>query len=192
MQLFGALYKTTMKWADHRNATKILGGLSFAESSFFPIPIDVMLLPMCLKTPSKAYQFALLTTIMSVIGGIFGYLLGYFAFDFVEPIIHNVGYWEKFERIQVEFEKWGIWIIFVAGFSPIPYKIFTISAGVLSLSFIPFVLASLVARAARFFLVAAIVKKYGTKVEPVLLKYIERIGWALVALLVLAFVIYKL
>ncbi len=192
MKLFGSLYKTTMKWADHRNSTKILGGLSFAESSFFPIPIDVMLMPMCLKTPNRAYYLAFITTLFSVLGGIFGYAMGYFAFEFIEPIIHEVGYWQKFEVIQQYFHDYGIWIIFIAGFSPIPYKIFTVAAGVLSLSFLPFVLTSIVARGARFYLVAGLVKKYGASLEPVLLQYIERIGWAMVALILLLITLSKI
>ncbi len=191
MKIFENLYHLVMKWADHPKSTWFLGSLSFAESSFFPIPPDVMLIPMSLKTPLRAYQLALLTTITSVLGGMAGYLIGYFAFELVEPFIHQWGYWQKFETIQQGFQHWGIWIIFVAGFSPIPYKIFTIAAGVLSLAFLPFVLASLVARGARFYLVAGLIKHYGHKVEPVMLKYIERIGWLMVLLLVMAIFYYK-
>lgn len=192
MKLFSALYKTTMKWADHKNATKILAGLGFAESSFFPIPIDVMLIPMCFKTPHRAFQLAFITTLFSVLGGMFGYLLGYYAYDFIDPIVQKVGYGQQFDSIQHYFQEYGIWIVFIAGFSPIPYKIFTISAGVLSLSFAPFVLTSIVARAARFYLVAALIKKYGAKLEPVILQYIERIGWAVVALIIILITLSKI
>ena len=117
-----------MNWARHPKAPWFLGGLSFAESSFFPVPPDVMLAPMSLAKPSKAWYYASLTTVTSVLGGILGYFIGVFAFDVIEPILHNYGYYDRYELAKTWFESWGFWAIFIAGFSPIPYKIFTISS----------------------------------------------------------------
>jgi membrane protein YqaA with SNARE-associated domain len=108
-----------------------LGGLSFAESSFFPIPPDVMLAPMSMAQPAKAWQFALLTTVTSVAGGLFGYLIGYFAFELIEPMVGPaVTTPMPSPMAEAWFDEWGVWVVFIAGFSPIPYKIFTITAGV--------------------------------------------------------------
>ncbi|MBL1294381.1 MAG: DedA family protein, partial [Thiotrichales bacterium] len=154
MQLFGKLYDMTLRWAAHPKAPWYLGGLSFAESSFFPIPPDVMLAPMVLAKRNKAWWFATITTIASVLGGIAGYLIGWLAFDVIEPWVMQAGYGDKLELSKQWFAQWGVWVVFIAGFAPIPYKLFTISAGVLAMSFLPFVIASLIGRGARFFLVA--------------------------------------
>jgi len=180
VKLFSPLYDRAMRWARHRHAPWYLGGLSFAESSFFPIPPDVMLAPMSLANPAKAWWFAALTTITSVAGGLFGYLIGVFAFDLVEPLIRDAGYWAKYEQAKVWFAEWGFWAIFLAGFSPIPYKIFTITAGVIAMALGPFVIASLIGRGARFFLVAALMAWGGERMEKTLRRYIDRIGWILV------------
>ena len=151
--IFTALYNRTMLWAQHRQAPWYLGALSFAESSFFPIPPDVMLAPMALATPKRAWQFALITTITSVLGGLLGYGIGLFLFQTVEPFLHQWGYWDKYLLAVEWFEQWGFWAIFLAGFSPIPYKIFTISAGAIAMALGPFIIASCIGRGARFFLV---------------------------------------
>ena len=160
MRLFSPLYNVVMQWARHRHAPRYLAGLSFAESSFFPIPPDVMLAPMALANPSKAWSYALLTTAASVLGGLLGYLIGVFAFDMIEPWLRSAGYWQQYVETRQWFVDWGFWAIFLAGFSPIPYKVFTITAGVLSMALVPFVLASLVGRGARFFLVSALIQDF--------------------------------
>ncbi len=185
MNIFSPLYDLAMRWARHRHAPWYLGGLSFAESSFFPIPPDVMLAPMSLANPARAWWFAALTTVTSVAGGLFGYLIGVFAFDLVEPLIHEMGYWGKYEQARAWFGEWGFWAIFLAGFSPIPYKVFTITAGVISMALAPFVIASFIGRGARFFLVAALMAWGGERMEKTLRRYIDRIGWILVLLIVL-------
>lgn len=184
MRLFGPLYERVLGWARHPHAERYLGGLSFAESSFFPIPPDVMLAPMCLADRSKAWRFAAVTTVTSLLGGIAGYALGYFLFESIEPWLHDMGYWPAYLKGKEWFDNWGIWAVFVAGFSPIPYKIFTISAGVAVLNFPGFVVASLIGRGARFFLVAGLVVAGGERMEILLPKYVERLGWATVALAV--------
>jgi len=187
MRLFSRLLDMVMGWADHRHASYYLAGLSFAESSFFPIPPDVMLAPMTLAKPEKAWQFALVTTIASVVGGIAGYLIGMFAFEMVEPLLHRAGYWDRYLDAREWFAVWGVWVVFLAGFSPIPYKIFTITAGVVGMVFVPFVVASFVGRGARFFLVAWLMRIGGSKMEDILKKYIDRIGWLIVIVVVVGY-----
>lgn len=190
MKLFSPLYARAMQWARHRHAPWYLGGLSFAESSFFPIPPDVMLAPMSLANPARAWRFALLTTLASVAGGLLGYLIGAFAFDLIEPALRETAYWDKYLRAQSWFEQWGFWAVFIAGFSPIPYKVFTIAAGVAFMPLLPFVLASLIGRGARFFMVAGLMAWGGAAMEARLHRYVDRIGWFTVALVVVALLIY--
>jgi len=192
MKLFESIYNKVMTWADHKLATTYLYLLSFFESFIVPFPPpDVLLAPMSLKQPSKALLFALGTTIASVLGGIVGYLIGAFAFDFVEVYIIKWGYAEVLEVSITLFKEWGFWAVLIAGFSPIPYKIFTISAGLLSLAFIPFVLASLLGRGLRFFLVAYALSRFGPSIESALIKYVERIGWAIVIIFMLVIIYFK-
>ncbi|MDH3949029.1 MAG: DedA family protein [Gammaproteobacteria bacterium] len=187
MRLFSRLLEMVMGWAKHRHASYYLAGLSFAESSFFPIPPDVMLAPMTLAKPERAWQFALVTTIASVLGGIAGYLIGMFAFELVEPLLHRAGYWQRYLDTREWFTVWGVWVVFLAGFSPIPYKIFTITAGVVGMVFLPFVVASFVGRGARFFLVAWLMRMGGAKMEGILKQYIDRIGWLIVIVVVVGY-----
>nr|WP_305907053.1 YqaA family protein [Methylomarinum sp. Ch1-1]MDP4519771.1 YqaA family protein [Methylomarinum sp. Ch1-1] len=148
--MFQKLYDKALHWSRHRHASKYLAALSFAESSFFPIPPDVMLAPMSLSQPKKAWRLALLTTVASVLGGMLGYAIGYFMFDSIAPWLQQSRYWEKYQLAEAWFQQWGVWAVFVAGFSPIPYKVFTIAAGALQMLFPPFVLASMVGRGAFF------------------------------------------
>ncbi len=186
MQLFGPLYDRVLRWAAHPKARWYLGGLSFAESSFFPVPPDVMLAPMTLARPVDAWRLATLTTIMSVAGGMLGYLIGYFALDLFEPWMVSAGYWDGYLQAREWFQTWGFWAVLAAGFSPIPYKLFTIAAGALAM-FIPvFVLASLVGRGGRFFLVAGLIRWGGAPMEARLRRHVEFLGWLFVGLLLLA------
>lgn len=187
MSLFSALFDRVMLWSAHRHAPGYLFGLSFAESSFFPIPPDVMLAPMALARPDRAWHFALLTTIASVLGGMAGYLIGMFAFEMIEPLLHSAGYWEKYLQTRQWFADWGIWVIFIAGFSPIPYKVFTITAGVVGMAFLPFVIASAVGRGARFFMVAGLMKWGGPAMEQTLRQYIDRLGWLVILAIIVAY-----
>ncbi len=189
--MFKQLYDKVLNWSRHRHAEKYLAGLSFAESSFFPVPPDVMLAPMVLAEPDKAIRLALLTTIASVFGGMLGYSIGYFLFDSIAPWLQESRYWDKYLTAESWFKEWGVWAVFVAGFSPIPYKVFTIAAGVLQMAFIPFVLASAIGRGARFFLVSILISAGGEKLESGLRKYMDWIGWAVVVLVALGIVIYQ-
>lgn len=190
--MFERLYNRVLLWAAHPKANRFLMALSFAESSFFPIPPDVMLAPMCLAKPSKGYYYALLTTVASVLGGVFGYLIGMFSFEMVEPFIQWLNYGEKFDLVKLWFADWGFWAILIAGFSPIPYKLFTIAAGLLGMAFIPFVIASIIGRGARFFLLAGLVSLGGEKLRNKLKDYIEIIGWCSIGILLVGVLIYKI
>jgi membrane protein YqaA with SNARE-associated domain len=191
MKIFSALYDKVIGWSRHRHAPFYLGGLSFAESSFFPIPPDVMLAPMALARPHKAWHYALLTTLASVLGGMLGYLIGVFAFEMVEPWIHQAGYQDAYQQAGDWFRVWGFWAIFLAGFSPIPYKVFTISAGVIGMAFLPFVLASAIGRGARFYLVAGLMRWGGERMEQTLRAYIDRIGWLLILLVIALYFVFN-
>lgn len=182
MALFGPLYERVLRWSRHRHASRYLGAMSFAESSFFPIPVDVMLAPMCLADRSRWARFALIATVFSVLGGVAGYAIGYGLFEAIEPWLRESHYWDAYLTSRRWFDDYGVWVVFVAGFSPIPYKVFTIAAGVATLSLPGFVIASLIGRAARFFLVAWLVKIGGERFEDQLLRHIERIGWAVVVI----------
>jgi len=191
MRIFSSLHDRVMVWSRHRYAAWYLGGLSFAESSFFPIPPDVMLASMSMARPRQAWWFATLTTLTSVLGGLLGYLIGLFAFELITPLVTAGGpYAESFADAEHWFRKWGVWAIFIAGFSPIPYKVFTISAGVLHMVLIPFLLASAVGRGARFFLVAALMSWGGERMEDTLRVYVDRIGWILVLLIALVVLLH--
>ena len=185
MKIFTGLYDRVLSWSKHNKAPHILCGLSFAESSFFPIPVDVMLAPMALGQPSKAWRFAFLTTLFSVLGGVAGYFIGYFSIETLGPWLIEHGYGDTLDKSKAWFSEYGVWAVLAAGFSPIPYKIFTITAGALSLFFPAFLIASIVGRGARFFLVAGLMKAGGENAEEKLRKHVETLGWIVVALVVL-------
>ncbi len=189
--MFQKLYDQALNWSKHRHAGKYLAALSFAESSFFPVPPDVMLAPMALSQPQKAWRLALLTTVASVLGGMLGYAIGFFTFDSIAPWLQHSRYWDKYLLAENWFQDWGVWAVLIAGFSPIPYKVFTIAAGALQMFFLPFVLASAVGRGARFFMVALLLAAGGEKLESKLREYMDRLGWGLVVLALVAVVIYK-
>ena len=187
MQVFGPLYDRCVTWARHRHAPAYLFGTSMAESIFFPIPVDVMLAPMTVAAPSRWWKFALLATLGSVLGGVVGFLLGQYALDAVMPWIVRAGQAQTFADINAMFEKYGFWIVVVAGFTPIPYKVFTIASGAAGMALLPFVLGSIVGRAGRFFMVAGLVAWFGPKFEHVFRRYIEIIGWVVGVAALLAF-----
>jgi len=191
--MFESLYQSVIRASASKRAPGMLSFLSFVESFILPFPPpDVMLAPMSLAKPNKALYFASLTLIASLVGGVVGYLIGAYGYELAQPYIEQWGYQPLFNKATQWFSVWGFWAVLVAGFSPVPYKIFTISAGVLHLAFLPFMLASLVGRGARFFLVAALLAKFGPSIEKKLLKYIEQIGWAVVVVLVLAILYFSL
>lgn len=180
--MFQRLYDRVLKWSAHPKAPAFLCGLSFAESSFFPIPPDVMLAPMCLAQPRKSWRFATLCSVSSVLGGLLGYVIGRWAFTWIEPWLMSSAYAAVFNSAVDAFERYGFLYILVAGFTPIPYKVFTISAGVVGMPMIPFLLGSAIGRAARFFLVAGLIRAMGERAAMRLRVWVDAAGWVVLAI----------
>lgn len=180
-----ALYDWTMAKAVSPYATWILGLISFLESSFFPIPPDILLIPMVLAKRARAWFLASWCTIASVAGGFAGYLIGYWLFDSIgQPILDFYGYGDQFAEFQGWYQEWGAWIVFFAGVTPFPYKVVTIASGAVSLDIWTFGLASVAARGLRFFLVAALLWLFGPPIKD----FIERhLGPLMVLFFVLLF-----
>jgi membrane protein YqaA with SNARE-associated domain len=197
---FHGLYQWVMHWADTPHAEKMLGILSFAESSFFPIPPDVLLIPMGISRPDRAIRFAAVTSVASILGGMMGYVIGFYLFDAVGiRIIEFYGYMDKYILFQEWFEKYNFAIIMVAGLTPLPYKVFTITAGVAGVNFPIFVLGSVLSRSTRF-MAEGIVCYYGDffsqrifkmPIRDVLDKYINLFGLSMAALGVAGFLVVK-
>lgn len=184
------LYDWCIAAADKPYALWMIGMVSFAESSFFPVPPDVMLIPMSLARPAKAYLYALICTLTSVGGGVLGYAIGYLLYDSVGTwIIQLYGYGDKVETFRAAYAEYGSWIILLKGLTPIPYKLVTITSGFAGYNFLLFVLFSLLTRGARFFLLAFILHRYGPAARQIIE---ERLGfWVTVGAvgLVLGFVV---
>lgn len=165
------LYDWTMSLAAHRHALLALTVISFVESSVFPIPPDVLLIPMILAARERALLIATVCTVASVAGGVAGYAIGALLFDTVgQPIVEFYGYMDRFHEFQGRYEEWGAWIVAGAGFTPFPYKVITITSGVMHLDFTVFMIASVLSRGARFFLLAALLWYFG----PPIRRFIER------------------
>ena len=156
------LYEWTLEKAGHRHASRWLGAISFAESSFFPIPPDVLLAPMCLAQPRRAFFYAFVCTAASVLGALLGYAIGYFLFEAVgEPILNFYGAIEKFDEFSRKFNEMGwIWVL-LAGLTPLPFKVITIAAGATAMPLYILIFASIIARSARFFAEAALLWAFG-------------------------------
>ncbi len=182
-QLLHQMYDLMLKLSAHTNAMFFLFLVAFAESSFFPIPPDVMIIPMVLATPNKAWRIAGLATLASVLGGYFGYVIGAFCFDWIaKPILEMYNALEQFQEFEDYYHKFGAWIVFGAGLTPFPYKIITIASGVVHLDLFVFTVASILARGMRFFFVAWLLKKYG---EPMKVFIEKNLGWLSVLFLIL-------
>lgn len=165
------LYMRTLALAASPRAGWWLFGIAFAEASFFPVPPDALLIPMALARPDRAWRLAAICLAGSVIGGALGYLIGYAVFDqLARPLIEMYGYGDRFAAFQALYARWGLWVILVKGLTPIPYKIVTIASGAAKFNFWMFMAASVVTRGARFFIVAALLRYYGTPVRD----FIER------------------
>ncbi|GIX35622.1 MAG: membrane protein [Lysobacteraceae bacterium] len=191
MRLFGPLYDRCLRWAGHPHAEAYLAGISTAESIFFPVPPDVMLAPMVLARPHRWLRLVLVCTLASVLGGLIGYALGAFALDLVLPLLERAGKLEAYLEVQHLFQRYGFWIVFLAGFTPIPYKVFTLASGATGIGWIPFLLASLVGRGGRFALVGGLVAVGGTRVAPLLRRYVEGIGWAMVLVVAVGLAVWE-
>ncbi|MGE3174792.1 MAG: YqaA family protein [Planctomycetota bacterium] len=190
------LYDWVLHWAETPYGTPALTGLSFAESSFFPIPPDVLLIALCLGDRLRAFRFALWCSIGSVLGGIAGYAIGAFLwesaglqqffYDYVPGFTPEV-----YDRVRGHYDEWNFWIVFVAAFTPIPFKVITITAGACGISFPMFVVASTVGRAARFYLVAGLLYRFGAPVQRILDKHLGWITMAVAAVGIGGFVALK-
>lgn len=193
MKLFGPLYERTLGWARHPKAPALLTGLSFVEAFVFPVMPEVMLAPMALSRPARAFRFATLSLVGSLAGAVVGYLLGHFAFEAVRPLFETMGWTGRIEaqveslRQVVANSPWqAFWLLVLAGFTPIPLKIFTWASGIVGVPMLPFLASMLIGRGKRVYLVALAIRLGGARAEGALRRYIEPIGWAAAALLLVA------
>ena len=186
------VYNWTIGWADRPGGAWALFGIAFAESSVFPIPPDVLLLALCVGAPKKAFRFALITSAGSVLGGMFGYLIGHAAWHTAQGLfIPYVFSQALFDKVQLLYQRNAFVAILTAAFTPIPYKVFTVAAGVFDVDFLTLVSASILGRSARFFLVGGFLYFFGPPVKTLIEKYFDRFAWALLALGIGGFVALK-
>ena len=163
------LYEWTLEKAGHRHAERWLAAISFMESSFFPIPPDIMLIPMCLAKPERAFRYAFICTIASVLGALLGYAIGYFLFEALgQPILSLYGLSDEFVSFAAQFNDQGWIIVLLAGFTPLPFKVITIAAGATAMPLYVLIFAAIIARSARFFLVAALLWKFGEPMKRII------------------------
>ncbi|VFQ44098.1 YqaA family protein [Desulfoluna butyratoxydans] len=190
MQIMRRLYDWVLSWSESPYGSWALFLIAFAESSFFPIPPDVLLVALAVGAHKKAFRFALICTAGSVLGGMLGYLIGWqFMAAIGDRIVALFGFADKFARVEHLYNTWDAWVVFIAGFTPIPYKVFTIAAGLFSINFPIFVLASAVGRAGRFCLVAGLIYLFGPTIKAFIDKYFNLVVTAFTVLLVGGFVL---
>jgi membrane protein YqaA with SNARE-associated domain len=183
--MFRPMYDWVLRLAHHRHALRSLAVVSFAESSFFPIPPDVMVVPMVLARRDKAYTIAAVCTIASVLGGIFGYAIGYFLWDSVGQALVNLYHMEsKIETLRHGYNEYGAAIILLKGLTPIPFKLVTLASGFFAFNFPLFVLLAAITRGARFFIIATLLKRYGEPVQAFIEKRLNLFAWGFLILLV--------
>lgn len=192
MKIFGPLYERAIAWSRHRRAPALLTGLSFAEAIVFPVPPEVMLAPMSLAQPRRALWFATLSLMGSLAGALVGYMLGHFAFAAVQPLIEWLGWTQKIDaqvshlREVVAESPWrAFWLLVLAGFTPIPLKIFTWASGIVGIPLLPFLASMVVGRGKRVYLVAGAIRLGGPRAEAALRRWIEPLGWVASAILAL-------
>lgn len=189
------LYNWVLSWADTQHGPLALGTLSFAESSFFPIPPDPLLIALCLGKPRRSFWFATICSAGSVLGGVAGYLIGWgiwslvqgFFFTYVPGVSP-----ETFASVGELYERWNFWAVFMGGFTPLPYKVFTLAAGVFKISLPIFIVASMVSRSARFFILGGLVYFFGPGIKGFIDRYFDRLVWVFFALLVAGFLVVGL
>ena len=186
------LYDWVIRLAGHPRAIPAMGVVSFAESSFFPIPPDVMLVPMILANRQKAFTIALVCTVCSVLGGLLGYAIGFYFFETIGAwVVKTYGLQAGLEKFRDEFTRYGTWVILIKGLTPIPYKLVTIASGAAHFDLFTFVWASIVTRGARFFIVAALLWKYGEPIRAFIEKRLTLVMWLFLIALVGGFVAVK-
>jgi membrane protein YqaA with SNARE-associated domain len=184
MAVFKNLYERAILWAAHPKASFFLTFLSFIEAIFFPVPPEVMLAPMSLARPKKAFWFATISLLGSLVGMFIGYAIGHFFIDLAMPFIDKMGYAGQFEDIKQQAANNGFWLLLLAGFTPIPFKIFTLASGAVGMPLLPFFFGALIGRGKRVYLVAAAISVGGEKAEAKLRQYIEPIGWSALVLFI--------
>lgn len=186
------IYDLTMGLAAGRHAERALAAIAFIESSIFPIPPDALLVPMVLAKPESAWRYATISTVASVLGGLAGYLIGAFLFETVaRPVLAFYGYLEQFDEFAALYNRWGLWIVLVAGLTPFPYKVVTIASGATGLSLPVFAIASVIARGGRFFAVAWLLHAFGPPVRAFIEKRLGLVFAASLALLLGGFVVAR-
>lgn len=186
-------YDWTLQWADRPGGKRALFVLAFAESSFFPIPPDVLLIALCVGAPTKAFRLALICSAGSVLGGIVGYGIGLWGYELIgQPIVQFYRGEVVMEKIKGYYTEHGFLGILIAAITPIPYKVFTIASGLFNYNFMQFVLASVIGRSFRFFCVAAVVRWFGPTVKEYIEKYFNLFSWAFMILLILGFIVLKM
>lgn len=186
------LYDWVLHWAHTPYGVRALFVLAFAESSFFPIPPDVLLIALAISIPAKAFRYALICSIGSVLGGLFGYFIGWQLMDIIgSPIIRLYNLAEQYEVVKHSYEKHNALIVFIAAFTPIPYKLITITAGAFEINIITFTIASLVGRSARFYIVAWLIYRFGQRIKEFIERYFDILSLIFVGLLILGFIAAK-
>ena len=194
MKFLRKLYDWVLHWAETPYGPLALFFLALAESSFFPVPPDALLIALCLGALKKSWRFALITSLASVLGGVLGYLIGFSIWEPVSPFFFRYvpGFTEaSFQKIMLHYQESGFWYVFMAGFTPIPYKIFTISSGVFKLNFPLFVLASAISRSLRFFLVAGLFRKFGPSIKSYIDRYFNLLAVLFFVLIFGGFLVIK-
>jgi len=184
------LYDRTIALASKPHAMWALGGVSFTESSFFPIPPDALLIPMVLARPDRGWTIALVCTVSSVLGGILGYAIGYFLYETLgQWLINLYGMQAAGEQFRVGYAQWGLWIILIKGLTPIPYKLVTIVSGAAAFDIWVFIAASIVTRGARFYIEVALLKVFGPSIRRFVEKYLTLVATGLLVFVVAGFVV---
>ena len=183
MKIFGPVYDRALVWARHRHATWWLAFISFIEAVVFPVPPEVMLVPMALAQPRRAYWYATVSLAASTLGALVGYALGSYALDLLTPWMQRLGYWDEFEKVAVLAAKNGFWLLLIGGFTPIPFKLLTIASGAVGMPLLPFLAGAIIGRGKRVFLIAMAIRLGGERAERALRRFVEPIGWFALALL---------
>lgn len=190
MKIFRRLYDWVLSWGHTPYGVPALFVLAFVESVFFPIPPDVLLIALCVALPAKSFRYAAICSIGSVSGGVFGYLIGLYFMDTVGyNIVRIYGLTENYIYIKELYSRYDAWAVAIGGFTPIPYKAFTISAGAFKIDFIVFLVASALSRSARFFIVAGLIYRYGPSIKKYIDKYFNILTFAFIALLLIGFLV---
>ena len=191
-QFVRKLYDWVLHWAETPYGLPALFILAFAESSFFPVPPDVLLIALAISIPVRAFRFALVCSVGSILGGMFGYVIGWQFYEQIGiPILNFYHAQEKFQEVKQLYDTYDFWVVFTAGFTPIPYKVFTIASGVFSMNFLKFLIASAVSRSARFFLVSGLIWYFGPSIKGFIDKYFNLLVIAFTVALIGGFVLIK-